>query len=130
MRYRDQTGRKPDFRVRYQWLPQTFTGTNQKPFQHMRCDFAYDGDDIKQTGIYMIWPEFEDASGEPLDESSEVPTEGTATMWIVSSESRQRIHSKRIRPGVRGYFMLGSRRLAEAEVLEVIDLITNIESAV
>jgi len=88
----------------------------------MRCDISYEGDDIDETGIYMIWPEFEDSSGEPLPDSASVPEEGTATMWILSDELREEVHRERIKPGIRGYLVVGRRQVAEVEVTDVIGL--------
>src|SRR5262249_24307456 len=113
---------EPDFRVRYMWLPPAADGLVQRPHQHLRCDFAYAGDDIGKTGVYMIWPEFEDALGRPIPEGAEVPASGTATMWIVSREEFEDYHRERVRPGVRGFFMVGARRIAEVEVIEVLHL--------
>jgi len=46
-------------------------------------------------------------------------------MWILIPEMRAEIHRARIQPGVRGYFMEGGRRVAEAVVTRVIGLHTN-----
>jgi hypothetical protein len=119
MSYLERFGRSPDFRVRYQWLPQDDAEVRQRPFQHIRCDFSYEGDDIQRTGIYMIWPEFEDLSGQPIPESGPVPESGTATMWIINNELRDEVHRQKVKPGARGYFMVGARRIAEVEVTEV-----------
>ena len=121
MSYAHRLG-EPDFRVRYKWLPASADGFFQRPFQHIRCDFSYAGDDIQKTGIYMIWPEFEDAEGLPIPEGHEIPEAGTATMWIVNREEYEEFHRERVRPGVRGFFMVGSRRIAEAEVTDVLRL--------
>jgi len=87
------------------------------PFQGYRCDWAYDGDDIEKTGIYMIWPEFENESSEVIPEKQTVLPNGTARMWIVSPELREEIHRPRIKVGVKGYFMEGGKKVAEAEVI-------------
>ena len=52
------------------------------PFQHMRCHFSYEGDDVAQDGI----------------------------------------HDPKARIGVRGLFMVGRPRIAEAEIIEVVGL--------
>ena len=114
--YGERSGRSPDFRVRYRWLPQ-----GQRPFQHIRCDFAYEGDGPEDS-IYMIWPEFEDAAGRPLPAGRAVPEQGTATMWILNDELRDQIHRQRIKRGVRGYFVVGTQRIAEVEVTDVLGL--------
>lgn len=121
MSYANRLG-EPDFRVRYQWLPASEDGFLQRPFQHIRCDFSYAGDDIQKTGIYMIWPEFEDGAGLPIPDGEAIPECGTATMWIVNREEYEDFHRERVRPGVRAFFMVGSRRIAEAEVTDVLRL--------
>jgi hypothetical protein len=85
----------------------------------MRCDFSYEGDDVARDGIYMIWPEFEDAAGVPLPDKAAVPTAGTATMWIVVPEMRIEVHRKKARVGVRGFFMVGGTKIASAEIVEI-----------
>lgn len=122
MSYYAKSDRAPDFRVRYRWLSQSEAEVRQGPFQHMRCDFSYAGDDVRQTGVYMIWPEFEDSDGVRLPDSEPVPEEGTATMWIVNDAMREEVHRERVKPGVRGFFVIGSHRIAEAEITEVIAL--------
>jgi hypothetical protein len=103
-------------------------GRNRPVFQGLRCDFSYDGDDIKKTGIYMIHPEFEDEEGNViLDDEKPVPKEGTAKMWILIPEMRNEVHVKRIKAGVIGYFMEGSRIIAKAEVVETLGLYVNTE---
>ncbi len=94
-------------------------------YQHLRCDFMYDGDDAKTDGIYMIHPEFLEQNGMPLEENVPVPLEGYATMWILMPEMRQRIHRARIRVGTWGYFMEGSRKIGEVVVEAVISLHEN-----
>ena len=121
MSYSDRSG-EPDFRVQYRWLPPAEDGFFQQRFQHIRCDFSYEGDDIKKTGIYTIHPEFEDEKGRPIPEGEEIPEAGTATMWIVNQEEYKDFHRQRVQLGVRGFFMVGSRRIAEAEVIDIIGL--------
>jgi hypothetical protein len=85
----------------------------------------YEGDDPAEDGIYMIWPEFEDEQGHVLlDQERHVPSTGTARMWIASPKTRI-IHCSRMKPGTKGYFMEGQRRVAEAEIIEIVGLHTN-----
>jgi hypothetical protein len=60
MNYAEGTQHPPDFEVHYRFYSAAEGGRHSgPPRQHVyRCDWAYDGDDISQTGIYMIWPEF------------------------------------------------------------------------
>lgn len=125
MSYADRSGHPADFEVRYRFLGSEEGGRTNPPFQGYRCDWAYEGDDIALTGIYMIWPEFLTEEGLPLPEGVTVPSFGTVGMWIVNHELRVNIHRNRIKEGVMGYFMEGGRRVAEATVTRVIGLHTN-----
>ncbi|GBG11210.1 hypothetical protein PAT3040_06002 [Paenibacillus agaridevorans] len=119
----------PDFRIRYRFYSEEEGGRKKPVFQGLRCDFAYDGNDIKDTGIFAIHPEFEDDSGNIiLDMSNPVSIQGTARMWILFPRMRREIHLHRIKIGVLGHFMAGRRRLGEVEVIEILSLITNSET--
>ncbi len=126
--YEQIRGYRADFRVRYRFYDQSESGRRRLPRQGYRCDFAYaeDGEEGKQ--LYCIHPEFENENGEILmDDTASVPAEGTARMWVLFPEMRRIVHAKRIRPGIRGFFMEGPRRVGEVEVLDVIDLAENAE---
>jgi hypothetical protein len=73
----------------------------------------------------MIYPEFLAADGSVFPEGIPVLVSGMATMWILSHELRVQVHRERIHEGVTGYFMEGSRRVAEAVVTRVIGLLSN-----
>ncbi|TQK54200.1 hypothetical protein FB479_107191 [Brevibacillus sp. AG162] len=123
--YEERLNHPADFRVKYTFFPED-AGGRKPPFQGYRSDFSYEGDDIKVTGIYAIHPEFEDEYGNVvLDNTKSVSRVGTARMWIVFPHMRELVHSNRIKIGVTGYFMEGSRKVASAEVIEVIGLHSN-----
>lgn len=119
--YAKISGKLPDFEVRYRLLLED----GRQYYQRMRCDWSYEGDDISETGIYMIWPEFLALDGSVFPQDTPIPMSGMAAMWIVSPEIRRQIHCSRIQLGVKGYFMEGGRRVAEAIVTEVIGLYSN-----
>lgn len=126
--YAERTGHPPDFEVRYLFLTLEQDGRRTgPPFQHYRCDWSYEGDDISK-GIYMIWPEFLAEDGSVLPDGVAVPTSGIATMWILSHDLRLDVHRARIREGVKGCFMEGARRVAEAVVTRVLGLHTNTDA--
>ncbi|HLK60121.1 MAG TPA: hypothetical protein VKU00_26405 [Chthonomonadaceae bacterium] len=126
MSYADRSGHPPDFEVHYRFYrPEEGGRSSEQPFQGYRCDWSYEGDDISLTGIYMIWPEFQTEEGLPLPDGTVVPIAGTASMWIVSHNLRVQVHRQRIKEGMRGYFMEGGRRIAEATVSRVIGLHSN-----
>ena len=76
--YRDTRGTEPDFRVSYGFLSEAEGGRRTLPFQHIRSDFLYEGDDPQADGIWCIWPEFVSANGAVLSENQPVPAEGLA----------------------------------------------------
>lgn len=116
--YREQRGVEPDFRVRYRFLCEGEGGRQSLPFQHIRSDFLYDGDDPMADGIWCIWPEFVSAAGEVLPDDQRVPTEGLADMYILDEELRA-MHSKRLQLGTRAFFVEGPKKTAECEVVAI-----------
>ncbi|MEK0315946.1 hypothetical protein [Cohnella sp. 56] len=106
--YEAKRNHPPDFSVHYRLFSQAEGGRKKTVFQGLRCDFSYEGDDIKETGLFMIHPEFQDEfGGIILDRTAPVPKQGTATMWILIPEMRSLVHVNRIKIGVAGYFMEG-----------------------
>lgn len=124
--YEVQRKHKADFRVSYRIYSENEGGRHKPVFQGYRCDFSYEGDNPKSTGIYCIHPEFEDEQGDIiLDNKRPVPLAGTARMWILFPEMRREVHVHRIATGIKGYFMEGPRRVGEVEVIEILDLYDN-----
>ena len=118
---------RQDFEVKYRFLkPEEGGRRSGLPYQNYRSDWLYEGDDISD-GIYMIWPIFLDGNGNFIDAESQVPMEGTAQMYIVNEELRKSFHAKRLRPGVRGYFMEGPNRVAEAVVTRLLAISEDIQ---
>jgi hypothetical protein len=124
--YAETVNRLADFEVSYRFLSE-FEGGRKTgpPFQHYRCDWTYEGDDISKTGVYAIWPEFLDSEGNLLTEKAQVSESGKATMWIVVAKMIPQVHGSRIKIGTKGFSMEGARRVAEAVVTRVIGLHTN-----
>ena len=120
--YATQFGRPPDFRVSYRLYSSEEGGRRTPPHQHTRWDFRYD-DKAISTGIFMIWPEALLPNG-ALVPAGPIPAYGLANMFVLFPQSRA-LHRLHIRPGVRGYFMEGNRRVAVCEVVEVLGLLTN-----
>ncbi len=126
MNYEKLRGHPPDFEVCYRmYSPEEGGRKSGPPWQHYRCDWSYEGDDVQNSGLYMIHPEFLGESGEVLPEGQAVPMSGVASMWVVVPEMRATVHRARIHAGVKGYFMEGPRRVGEAVVTRVIALGTN-----
>jgi len=96
-------------------------GRKELPFQHIRSDFLYAGDDPQS--IWCIWPEFLSADGAVLPEDGQrVPVEGLADMYILNGDLRAE-HAQRIRVGTKGFFVEGHRKTAVCEVVAVLDLL-------
>lgn len=119
--YRDTRRTEPDFRVRYRFLSEAEGGRKTLPFQHIRSDFLYEGDDPQADGIWCIWPEFVSADGAVLSDNQPVPVEGLADMFILNVKLRAE-HAKRIHVGAKGYFVEGHKRTAACEVVAVLGL--------
>jgi hypothetical protein len=119
--YRERREAGPDFRVYYRFLSEGEGGRKDLPFQHIRSDFLYEGDDPQTDGIWCIWPEFVSANGTVLLDDQRVPMEGLADMYILNAELRAE-HAKRIHVGAKGYFVEGPKRTAACEVVAVLSL--------
>ena len=122
--YEQLRGHPPDFVVKYR-LYTLAEGGRKVTFQHLRCDFMYEGDDPVRDGIFMIHPEFLDERGCPLREHVPVHLEGEASMWILAPEMRSSVHRQRAKAGVRGYFMEGARRFGDAQIERIVGLHEN-----
>ena len=112
MNYGMTSGRDPDFRVKYTWVNQS-----QRLFQYMRSDFRYADDDNQ---IYAIYPEFEGSDFNILAKEAEIPEEGTATMWILFEEMKDKIHRDKIKVGTRAFMVSGAKVIGKIEVLEIL----------
>ena len=123
--YEKRLGHPADFRVKYTFLDKQEGGREMLPFQGIRSDFWYDYPFHETKGIFMIWPEFEDQSGNViLDDTVSVPKTGTALMWIIN-DVRRIYHRGKIQVGTKGYFREGAMTTALCEIIEIIGLLTN-----
>ena len=124
--YEKRHGHRADFKVKYRFYSSEEGGRKTLPFQGYRSDFWYEHPEHSGTNqLFMIWPEFENENGELLlDDMVPVPLSGTARMLILVPERRV-YHKDKIKIGMTGYFMEGSRRVAECEVIEILGLLTN-----
>ncbi|CAH1203847.1 hypothetical protein PAECIP111891_02446 [Paenibacillus allorhizoplanae] len=120
-------GFPPDFKVKYRFYTQEEGGRKILPRQGYRSDFALE-EDFLDTGIELrvIHPEFEDENGDLIiNETRSVLESGNARMWIMFPKARAERHIHDIKVGLKGYFMEGPRRVAEAEIIEIIGLFKN-----
>ena len=113
---------RKDFEVRYRFLTAAEGGRKTgPPGQGYRSDWSYEDKGIRDTGrLYVIWPIFLDETGKIIEPNTFVPMEGIAQMFILNDELRNSLHLGRIAPGVRGYFMEGPNRVAEATVTRLL----------
>ena len=126
--YEEIRGYKPDFVVSYR-LYSPSEGGRKVTYQHLRCDFMYEGDDPVKDGIFMIHPEFLDEDGQPLCENLPVPLEGKAAMWVLVPEMRASVHSSRAKLGTRGHFMEGHRKIGDVKIDAIAGLLENPRSS-
>lgn len=110
-------GRKIDFVVSYRWLP----AARQRPFQGMRCDWAYE-DPPNIVEAWMIWPEFLEDAGSVITEDRPIPLSGQAAMYVVDDTLRRDVHASRVRVGTTGHFVVGSTVIADATVISLANL--------
>ncbi|MBL8182150.1 MAG: hypothetical protein JNL64_11145 [Blastocatellia bacterium] len=112
-----------DFEVQYRFYSSEEGGRQGPALQGYRCDWQYaDIIEERPDQVWMIWPIFLDSNGRFLPENTEVPNQGIAQMLIVDKGLKESVHKNRIRVGIRGYFVEGLKRIAEASVTRVVDL--------
>lgn len=101
--YEKRLGHPADFRVRYTFYSEEEGGREKQPLQGLRSDFWYNHESHEANGFFMIWPEFEDQSGNVvLDDMEPVSKTGTAMMWIINDE-RRIYHRDKINVGMKDY---------------------------
>jgi hypothetical protein len=117
---------RADFKVTYRFYDEKEGGRLRLPIQGYRSDFWYDNPEHSGTNkVFMIWPEFEDENGDVIiDTNKQISKIGKAKMWIVNPKMRN-YHKEKIEIGLKGFFMEGSRRVAECEIIEMMDLRIN-----
>lgn len=118
--YEQARNRDCDFIVQYRFFSPEEGGRSENPTQGYRSDFMCSGDENAKQ-LWMIWPEFLDNENQIiLDKSIRVPTSGKAKMWILN-EYLVGLHKGRIKIGLKGFFMEGSHKVAECEVIQIVN---------
>ena len=83
--------------------------------------------DLENNFVFFLYPEFETLSEESIVGGEwEALDEGTAIIHkppISDKESYYQMIRERVKPGERAYFMAGSERVAELEIMQVINAI-------
>ena len=112
-----------DFIIKYKFYSEQEGGRKTgTPSQGYRSDFMY-SEDEENNSLWIIWPEFLDVNGNVIiDKTINVDANGKAQMWIINKDLIEK-HNSRIRIGQKGYLMEGNKKVAECEVLEIINLI-------
>ena len=126
--YEEIRGYKPDFVVSYRMYP-TSEGGRKVTYQHLRCDFMYEGDDPVADRIFMIHPEFLGDDGCPLGDQIPVPLEGKAAMWVLAPEMRESVHVARATVGTQGHFMEGAKKIGDVKIQAIVGLLENPRSS-
>lgn len=118
----EQIAKRPcDFIVKYKFLTAEQGGRTTLPAPGYRPDFLYAEDDVKD-GLWIIWPEFLDLNENVItDKSIRIDPDGKANMWIMNEQFIEK-HKARIKVGQKGFFMEGSRKVAECEVIKIVSL--------
>jgi hypothetical protein len=118
--YEKRFNRKCDFVVEYKFIANQ-SDYQVKLSQGMRSDFSYAEDD-EEMPVYMIWPEFENDSGEIIeDKEAVILNHGRARMWVMLDEQRQ-MHKERLTLGQEGYLVAGSHKIAKVKVIDLVSL--------
>ena len=117
--------------MKFRLLSDPATGQPYMFPQGYRSDWVYAddyatweaSDPIAQPSLqmYMIWPWVLDEDGVAYDEGAYIQYGGFADMRICVDEMRP-IHRRKIRIGVKGYWVRGAQRIAEAEVVDILYL--------
>ena len=119
--YEQRVNKPCDFIVKYKFLMNQEKGRKTLPHQGYRPDFLYAEDEGKNQ-LWIIWPEFLDQNDKIItDKFKSVDLIGKAMMWIMNDQFRE-MHKDRIKIGLKGFFVEGSTKVAECEVLELIGL--------
>lgn len=113
--YIERFGREHDFRVRYKLLTPEEGGRHSLAYQGIRWDFWYEDHPI--GNLFMIYPEFEQSTGELLQNEIPIESEGFANMWILDLDNFE-YHKKRITKGTQGTFNEG-KPIANCEVVSM-----------
>ncbi|KJF42063.1 hypothetical protein [Draconibacterium sediminis] len=119
----EQIRKRPcDFIVKYRFLTEEEGGRKTgPPSQRYKSDFMYYGDNPMTERIFMIHPEFIDDNGNVILDKSLHSWTGKANMWILNTDFNE-YHKRRIKLGLKGFFMEGAHRTAVCEVIEIVGL--------
>jgi hypothetical protein len=114
-----------DFEATIRILPVVEGGRASPTFNGIRWDLAY-ADSNQPDQVYMIWPDFYNASGDsiPSDQALPVGIPLQARMTVVDDTMRADVHRARIAPGVEFFCQEGAIRVATGRVTRITGLHT------
>ena len=94
------------------------------PYNGVRWDLAYAEDEVSAAGLFMIWPDFVDESGDslPTDQALPIGVALQARMTVVVDEMRSKLHRERISVGTEFYCHEGPKRVATGTVTKLTGL--------
>ena len=112
-----------DFEATIRIMREDEGGRRSPVFNGIRWDFCYAEDDAKD-GIWMVYPDFHDATGDSIPEERSLPVDVPipARMFVLIDEMREEVHRKKVRVGGRFYCHEGSRRVAEGTITRITGL--------
>lgn len=111
--------KQPDFAAQLKAIPQPKTGIRSLLRQGIKLDFMYEGD---ESVAWMIYYALLNAETNLLPQGTVCGDEVKAYFRVLHPELRVKVHKQRIKPGIKFYVVVGSQKVAEGVVTEVLDL--------
>ena len=111
---------QPDFKAQLKAISQPATGLRSSLHQGLKLDLMYEGD---VRGAWMIHYALLDADENLLPEGTVCESEVKAYFRVVNPELRVTVHRQRIKIGTQFYVVIGSHKVAQGVVTEVLRLL-------
>ena len=110
--------KQPDFAAKLNPIPQPKNGIRSFLLQGIKLDFMYEGDENR---AWMIYYALLNSKGNLLSPKTVCEQEVKAYFRVLNPQLRP-IHKQCIKPGIRFYVVVGSHKVAEGVVTEVLNL--------
>lgn len=110
---------RPDFAASLRAIPQPETVLRSSLRQGIKFDLMYEGD---ESGAWMIYYALLDGERRLLPHGVVCQGEVKAYFRILNPELRATVHKQRVKPGIRFFVVVGSHKVAEGVVTEVLHL--------
>lgn len=111
---------QPDFAAQLKAIPQPKTGIRCSLRQGLRLDLMYEED---KGQAWMVYYALLDIKGKLLPQSTVCEGKVSAYFRVLNSELRVTVHRQRIQPGKQFYVVIGSHKVAQGTVTEVLHLL-------